>query len=184
MPAIAQDVIGFWKHAGPDKWYKKSVAFDEALRLRFEAVHFAAARGEYDSWMGSAEGSLALLLLLDQFPRNLFRGSAHAFATDPKARSVARNAIQQDHDQQIQPPLQQFMYMPFEHSEDVADQDLAVKLFEVMPKVDGAPDPAKWALMHKEIIDRFGRFPHRNGALGRVTTPEEQAFLDDGGFAG
>ena len=134
--------------------------------------------------MGSADGSLALIILLDQIPRNLFRGSAHAFATDPKARFVARNAILNDYDKQIEPLLVQFMYMPFEHSEDPADQDLGVKLFEALPKPEQGDDPAKWAHLHKEIIDRFGRFPHRNAALGRETTPEEQQFLDDGGFSG
>jgi uncharacterized protein (DUF924 family) len=184
MTTIAEDVTGYWRHAGPGKWYTKNARFDQALRLRFEAVHHAAARGEFDGWMGSADGSLALLILLDQIPRNLFRGSAHAFATDPKARLVARNAVLNDYDKQIEPALVQFMYMPFEHSEDPVDQDLAVKLFTALPPAVEGEDPAKWAKIHKEIIDRFGRFPHRNAALGRETTPEEQQFLDDGGFAG
>jgi uncharacterized protein (DUF924 family) len=184
MTAIAEDVIGYWRHAGPDKWFRKSPAFDQALRLRFEAVHHAAARGDYDGWMGSPDGSLALLLLLDQIPRNLWRGSAHAFATDPKARFVARNAIAFDYDKQIEPGLLQFMYLPFEHSEDPADQSLSVALFETVAEAAGDPEQMKWPLLHKEIIDRFGRFPHRNACLGRITTPEEQAFLDDGGFAG
>lgn len=184
MAAIAEDVVGYWRQAGPDKWFRKNPAFDEALRLRFEAVHHAAARGEYDGWMGSAEGSLALLILLDQIPRNLFRGSAHAFATDLKARAVARNAIAFDYDQQVEPALVPFMYLPFEHSEDPADQALSLALFEAHAEAVGDPEQVRFARVHKEIIDRFGRFPHRNPCLGRVTTAEEQAFLDDGGFAG
>jgi uncharacterized protein (DUF924 family) len=148
-------------------------------------VHHAAARGEYDHWIAEAEGALALLILLDQVPRNLYRGSAHAFATDPKARSIARTAVSAGYDRQIDDDeLVQFFYMPFEHSEDPADQATALRLFAARPAPPGGEDPAKWAKIHKDIIDRFGRFPHRNACLGRETTPEEQAFLDEGGFAG
>ena len=93
MAATPQDVIGFWRSAGPEKWFAKSDRFDQAIALKFEPVHHAAARGEYDSWAATAEGALALLILLDQFPRNLYRGSAHAFATDPKALAIARAAV-------------------------------------------------------------------------------------------
>jgi uncharacterized protein (DUF924 family) len=177
--------VGYWRHAGPAKWYTRNAAFDEALRLRFEPVHHAAARGEYDHWIAEAEGALALLILLDQVPRNLYRGSAHAFATDPKARSIARAALAAGYDRQIDDDdLVQFFYMPFEHSEDPADQATALRLFAARPAGPGGEDPAKWAKIHKDIIDRFGRFPHRNACLGRETTAEEQAFLDEGGFAG
>lgn len=180
MTAHPNDVIGFWLQAGPAKWFKKVVAFDEAIRLKFEPVHHRAARGEYDAWAGTPDGALALLILLDQFPRNLFRGSAHAFATDPKARSIARPAVERGFDKQVEPALRAFFYLPFEHSEDLTDQDFCLALNTEA----GDPDNIKWAAIHRDIIARFGRFPHRNVALGRATTAEEQAFLDEGGFAG
>lgn len=184
MAAIPQDVIGFWRSAGPKKWYAKDAAFDEAIRLKFEPVHHAAARGRYDGWAATPEGALALLLLLDQFPRNLYRGSAHAFATDPKARAVARAAIAAGHDRAVEPAMRAFFYLPFEHSEDLADQDESVAHCRAVLEETGDADPLKWAEIHRDIIVRFGRFPHRNSAFGRVTTEAEQAFLDDGGFAG
>lgn len=184
MAATPIDVVGFWRSAGPEKWFTKNRKFDEALALRFEPVHHAAARGEYDAWMASAEGSLALLILLDQVPRNIYRGSAHAFATDPKARSVARAAVQAGHDREIAPQLRPFIYLPFEHSEDLADQDESVRLFTAHKDATGDADSLKWAQLHRDIIVRFGRFPHRNPCFGRVTTPNEQAFLEEGGFAG
>lgn len=178
------DVIGFWRIAGREKWFRKDSRFDEAIRLRFEPVHFAAARGDYDAWRGTAQGCLALLLLLDQFPRNLWRGSAHAFATDPLARAVARHAVQADFDQEVEPIMRPFFYLPFEHSEDLADQDLSVSLCEALRDATGDEDSLKWAIIHRDIIQRFGRFPHRNAAYGRETTPEELTFLEAGGFAG
>ena len=174
------DVVGFWRDAGPDKWFAKNAKFDERIALRFEPSHFAAARGEHDAWMSSPEGCLALLLLLDQFPRNLFRDSAHAFATDGKALSIAKHAIGEGFDQSIEPVLRPFVYMPLMHSEVLADQEASVVLFEAL----GAKTNLDFAVIHRDIIARFGRFPHRNAALGRATTPEEQAFLEDGGFAG
>jgi uncharacterized protein (DUF924 family) len=180
VSAIPNDVIGFWRQAGPQKWFKKATAFDEAIRLKFEPVHHRAARGEYDAWAETAEGVLALLILLDQFPRNLYRGSAHAFATDPKARSIARAAIERGFDRQVDPIMRNFFYLPFEHSEDIADQDFGIALVTEA----GEAEDLKWARLHRDIVARFGRFPHRNPALGRVTTPAEQEFLDDGGFSG
>jgi len=180
VTAHPNDVIGFWRQAGPAKWFKKAVAFDEAIRLKFEPTHHRAARGEYDAWAETPEGALALLILLDQFPRNLYRNSAHAFATDPKARSIALAAIEKGFDRQVEPLMRNFFYLPFEHSEDLADQDYGV----VLCAETGEPDDLKWARLHRDIIARFGRFPHRNAALGRTTTPEEQEFLDEGGFSG
>jgi uncharacterized protein (DUF924 family) len=179
MAAQPADVLGFWTAAGPAKWFKKDAAFDEAIRLRFEPTHHAAARGEYDAWAETPEGALALLLLLDQFPRNLWRGSAHAFATDPLARKAARTAVAAGHHHAVSQALKGFFVLPFEHSEDLADQDVGVALAETIDA-----DSLKWAKLHRDIIVRFGRFPHRNRVLGRATTPEEQAFLDEGGFAG
>ena len=180
MTAHPNDILGFWRHAGPEKWFKRLTAFDEAIRLKFEPVHHAAARGEYDRWATTAEGALALIILLDQFPRNLYRGSAHAFATDPKARAIARAAIEAGFDRLSDPVLRNFFYLPFEHSEDLTDQDYCLTL---TAETDN-PDDLKWATLHREIIARFGRFPHRNPLLGRETTEDEQAFLDEGGFAG
>lgn len=184
MAAAPQDVVGFWREAGPKKWFAKSEAFDEALRLRFEPVHHAAARGAYDGWAATPEGALALLLLLDQIPRNLYRGSGHAFATDGKARAIARAAWDAGHDRQVEAQLRPFFYLPFEHSEDPADQAFSVRLYTRLRDETGDEESLKWAVLHEEIIARFGRFPHRNAALGRTTTPEEQAFLDEGGFSG
>lgn len=180
MTAIPHDIIGFWLQAGPQKWFKKVVAFDEAIRLKFEPVHHRAARGQYDAWADSPEGALALLILLDQFPRNLYRGSAHAFATDFKALAIALSAVDKGFDRQVEPILRNFFYLPFEHSERLADQDYSLALCTEA----GDADNIKWAGIHRDIIERFGRFPHRNHALGRTTTPEEQEFLDEGGFSG
>ena len=174
------DILAFWTQAGPQKWYAKDDAFDADIRARFEADHHRAARGDYDGWARTSNGALALLILLDQFPRNLYRASAHAFATDPKARAVARAAAARGWHAEVAPELRQFMLLPFEHSEDLADQDAGLALAEAL----GDAEVVKWMRIHRDIILRFGRFPHRNAMLGRVTTPEEQAFLDEGGFGG
>lgn len=174
------DIVGFWRNAGPAKWFKRDVRFDDAIRLKFEPVHYRAACGEYDEWALTPEGSLALIILLDQFPRNLYRGSAHAFATDPKARSVARPAAQRGWHRVVEDQLRQFMLLPFEHSEDLADQDIGLALAQEL----GDPEILKWTTLHRDIIVRFGRFPHRNSALGRLMTAEEHVFLEGGGFAG
>lgn len=188
MTATPQDVLGFWTLAGPAKWFAKSDAFDSAIRLKFEPVHLAAARGKYDDWASDpskgAEGALALVILLDQFPRNLYRDSGHAFATDGKARAITADAIAAGHDKTVAPDLRPFLYLPYEHSESLADQETSVRLFEGLLKDTGDSDSLKWAIAHRDIIARFGRFPHRNKALGRTTTTAEQTFLEEGGFAG
>ena len=184
MTAKPQDVLGFWTAAGPDKWFAKSDAFDDAIRLKFEPVHLAAARGKYDAWANSAEGALALLVLLDQFPRNLYRDSGHAFATDGKARAITAAALAAGHDKAVAPELRPFFYLPYEHSESLADQETSIALCEGLLKDTGDADTLKWAIAHRDIIARFGHFPHRNKCLGRTTTAAEQAFLDEGGFAG
>jgi uncharacterized protein (DUF924 family) len=182
MTAAAADVVEFWREAGSKAWFAKDASFDNAIRERFERVHHAAARGELESWGESAKGSLALLLLLDQFPRNIWRGSPHAFATDPLARRIARRAIAAGHDKEVAADLRPFFYLPFEHSENRADQDAGLAYCEALEMEGG--ENAKWARLHHGIIVRFGRFPHRNQSLGRDTTVEEQAFLDEGGFHG
>jgi len=180
VAANPNDILHFWREAGPEAWFKKSARFDDAIRLKYEPTHFAAARGQYDAWAATADGALALLILLDQFPRNLFRGSAHAYATDGKARRIARDAVAAGFHREVDPPLAQFFVLPFEHSEDLADHDEARRLAAELKD----PHLDKWVELHREIVARFGRFPHRNRALGRTTTAEEQAFLDGGGFAG
>lgn len=180
MVVNAADVVSFWKEAGPERWFNKNAAFDKEIRERFFDTYEAAAAGRLSDWEQSAQGALALLILLDQFPRNMFRGDARAFATDPLARAITAGAIIRGFDSQVPKELRSFFYLPFEHSEDLADQERCIAL----NKASGDADGVKWAEIHADIIRRFGRFPHRNAALGRTTTPEEQAFLDGGGFAG
>ena len=179
-PASAGEVVAFWTAAGPDRWFNKDDAFDAEIRRRFLATHEAAAAGTLAAWEQSAEGALALLILLDQFPRNMFRGSARAFATDSEARAITAAALLRGFDAQVPANLRSFFYLPFEHSEDMADQERGLALYTAAGDADGL----KWAQIHADIIRRFGRFPHRNAVLGRTTTPDEQAFLDAGGFAG
>ncbi len=175
----ATDVVQFWRNAGPQRWFRKDEAFDADFRMRFMAAHEAAARGALDTWTSTAEGALALLILLDQFPRNSFRGTARMFATDAQARDVSRAALASGFDQQTDASLRNFFYLPFMHSEELADQDRALALCTAL-----GPDARHHAQVHRDIIVRFGRFPHRNAVLGRATTPDEQEFLDAGGFAG
>ena len=177
--STAAEVLGFWRGAGPDRWFARSVAFDDLFRARCLDAHLAAARRELDHWMESAEGALALMVLLDQFPRNCFRGTAHMFATDALALRLARDALERGFDREVEPALRLFFYLPFEHSENLDDQRIAVARCAPL----GEPFD-HYAQIHFEVIERFGRFPHRNAAFGRDTTPEEQAFLDAGGFAG
>jgi uncharacterized protein (DUF924 family) len=180
MVASAAEVVTFWQEAGPDRWFNKDDAFDKEIGERFFDTYEAAAAGKLSDWEQSAQGALALLILLDQFPRNMFRGDARAFATDPLARAVTAGAIVRGFDSQVPKELRSFFYLPFEHSEDSADQERCIAI----NKAIGGAENLKWAEIHADIIRRFGRFPHRNAALGRTTTPDEQAFLDGGGFAG
>jgi len=175
----AASVLAFWREAGPKKWFRKDPGFDAEFRERFLTGHEAAARGDLDDWSATADGTLALLVLLDQFPRNAFRGSERMFATDAKALEIARHAIATGMDQQVDAELRNFLYLPLMHSESPTDQQQAVALTEPLDA-----DSHRFALLHQDIIERFGRFPHRNAVLGRATTPAEQAFLDQGGFAG
>ncbi len=174
-----QDIVTFWRDAGYERWYTKDAAFDQELRDRFMATWEAARDGKLSGWQDNDDGVLALLIVLDQFPRNMFRNDARAFSTDALARSVAAHAIAESRDQRIEQGMRSFMYLPFEHSEDMADQERSIALFEQL-----SADSLKWAVLHADIIRKFGRFPHRNAVLGRATTPEEAAFLDEGGFKG
>ena len=177
--ASADDVLAFWREAGYDKWFNKDDAFDAAIREKFLSTYEAAAAGKLSAWEATGEGALALCIVLDQFPRNLFRGDARTYATDPVARAVANRALKRGYDQDVPAELRGFFFLPFMHSEELDDQERCVELYRA-----AGSDDLKYAERHRDIIRRFGRFPHRNALLGRPTTPEEQAFLDEGGFKG
>jgi uncharacterized protein (DUF924 family) len=176
----AAQVVAFWRDAGYQRWFERDAAFDAQCHARFLDAHFAASRRELDHWMGDADGALALVLLLDQIPRNIFRGSAHSYATDPLALHYAAAAIDAGFDREVDPMLRIFFYMPFEHSEELADQQRALALTAALDDASYS----RYAVLHRDVIARFGRFPHRNVALGRINTPEEQAWLDAGGGFG
>lgn len=173
------EVVAFWVDAGPGEWFAARADFDARFRERFLDAHHAAARRELDDWAGTAEGCLALLILLDQFPRNAFRGTGHMYATDPLARHFARRLHAGRGDLGLPEDLRLFCYLPFSHSESPADQDLAVAL-----NAELGPESLRHARGHQDIIRRFGRFPHRNPMLGRDTTAAEAEFLAGGGFSG
>jgi uncharacterized protein (DUF924 family) len=175
----ATGVVGFWREAGPERWFAKDAEFDRRFREHSIDAHWSAAKRDLDGWMRVPEGALALLLLTDQFPRNAFRGTAHMYATDSLARCFAMQAHGQGHMDAVEPSLRVFFCLPLAHSESLADQELSVQLHEAL----GEPWLAH-ARGHRDIVRRFGRFPHRNRLLGRDTTPEEDDFLCSGGFAG
>jgi uncharacterized protein (DUF924 family) len=174
------EIVAFWREAGYDRWYGRDDAFDAEVRQRFLETWQKAAAGELSSWEGSDEGALALVIVLDQFPRNLFRGDALTYSSDALAREVAGRAIDRRVEARIESALRQFLYLPFMHSEHLPDQLRCIELLQR----DGDAENLKYALGHADIIRRFGRFPHRNRILGRETTADEQAFLDGGGFSG
>jgi|SRR5262249_16473402 len=174
------EVLAFWRAAGAAKWFTHDPAFDTEIRARFLPLWQAAAAGHLWTWEDAPESALALAIVLDQFPRNMFRHQARAFATDSRARAVVGRAIARGFDLAVPRAEQLFFYLPFEHSENSADQERSIALF----RATGDAGLLKWAEIHADIIRRFGRFPHRNSALGRTTTHEEQVFLDAGGFAG
>jgi uncharacterized protein (DUF924 family) len=176
--ATPKRVLSFWKKAGPKRWFKSDPEFDHEILDKFLVTHQAAELGKLASWEEEAESALALVIVLDQFPRNMFRTTARAFATDPLALAAARRAIERGFDRKIKLPEKTFLYLPFQHSENLADQETSLKLFEATKD----KELVRWAKLHHDTIQRFGRFPHRNEILGRVSTPEEIAFLDDDGF--
>ena len=175
----AREVLKFWRAAGPSLWFAKDAAFDARFRERFLIAHEAAARGELEHWQATPEGALALVILLDQFPRNAFRGTARMYDTDALARKAAATALAAGYDQRLPRELRKFFLLPFAHSEDLADQERSVALARRI-----GPDDLAHAEHHRDIVQRFGRFPHRNRILGRETTPQEQKYLDDGGYQG
>ena len=182
-PAI-DDVLAFWREAGPDRWYTCDTDFDANIRERFLDLWHDAVAGRLSSWEDSDDGALALVIVLDQFPRNMFRDDARAFATDAKALEVARHAVAAGFDQKVGETGRTFFYLPFEHSEDMSCQDRSVELFRALPGWDQPGSPFQYAQRHWDIIRRFGRFPHRNRTLGRENTPTEAEFLTlpDSGF--
>lgn len=181
---MPEDVLGFWfgrqGESGYGKfrqeWFRKDAAFDEEVRDRFLGLYEEAAAGGHDDWREDARGAVALVIVLDQFSRNMFRDNPRIFDADGKAREAARYAVERALDRELRPLERWFLYMPFMHSENVEDQRLALDLFRSLGKV-GESDPMPFAEGHAEIIERFGRFPHRNTVLGRETTPEEAEFL-------
>jgi len=159
------------------QWFQKDEAFDREVTDRFGALYEQAAAGELDGWREEAESCLALVIVLDQFPRNMFRGDARTHATDGKALDAAKYAIEQALDRELPPFQRMFLYMPFMHAEDARDQRISVGLFEGLAGEAGGPDVVEYAVGHRDIVERFGRFPHRNALLVRETTPEEAEFL-------
>jgi uncharacterized protein (DUF924 family) len=173
-------VIDFWLAAGESRWFTRDAAFDGELSVRFKEALARARDGAFDHWAETPKGALALIILLDQFSRNIHRGTPLAFAADRKALALARSAVARGDHLTMPATLARWIIMPFEHAEDLDAQMRCVALFTVRDP----EDMTHWARLHLEIIARFGRFPHRNAILGRKSTPEELAFLAAGGFAG
>ena len=174
------DILAFWRAAGCDRWYSSDDAFDADLRHRFLGLWRKALAGELSCWEATDDGALALVIVLDQFPRNMFRADVRAYSSDALALEVADRAIARGADRRMAADLLEFLYLPLMHSEHLADQQRCVELFRNTSNADNL----RYAEDHADIIRRFGRFPHRNAVLGRITTPEEQVFLDGGGFSG
>jgi uncharacterized protein (DUF924 family) len=178
--ATAEEIVSFWEKAGKERWFNVDPAFDAEIRARFLETYEAGVAGKLNDWSKTASGALALTLLLDQFPRNLFRGTPRAFASDKLALDLVKDAIDAGFDQRVPEELHTFFYMPFMHSEELAEQERCVALM----RDGGNQQNIKYAEIHRDAIARFGRFPHRNEILGRKSTPEEIAYLEGGGFKG
>ncbi len=185
MPTRSDEVLDFWfEHEDEpgygefrEAWFRKDDDFDREVRDRFESLYEEAASGGLDDWREEARSSLALVILLDQFPRNMFRGDPQTHATDEKALETARYAVDHALDRELPVFQRQFLYMPLMHSEDLEDQRRSIELFELLAAEPGAADMTSYAVGHMKIVERFGRFPHRNDILGRRTTSEEAEFL-------
>lgn len=175
MQRIApQDILDFWyTEEMRSKWFASTPQLDAAIRDQYERLWEAALHGELDDWRSTPDGCLALAIVLDQLPLNMFRGTAKSFASEAKSRDIVRHAIDQGYDKQIDATRLAFLYMPFMHSENLVDQDLSVALFEAA----GLENNLRFARHHREIVRRFGRFPHRNAILGRASTPQELEYL-------
>jgi uncharacterized protein (DUF924 family) len=168
------DIVRFWfEELTPKDWYRKDQALDTEIERRFGAIYAELKSGVPANWLTTPKGWLAAIIVLDQFPRNLFREDRRAFATDAEALALSKRAIAAGIDMKLMPEERAFLYMPFQHSEDAADQARSIELFTAL----GIPSNLDFAQRHKAIIDRFGRFPHRNGVLGRASTEDESEFL-------
>lgn len=181
MTPDPDQVIAFWFGDPPRpsrvEWFRKDAAFDERIRTRFGELHARAARRELEAWRAQARSMLALVVVLDQFSRNLFRNDARAFAQDAHALECAQQAIARGDDATLLPVQRQFLYLPFEHSESLEDQERGLGLMRGLEAFEATRGCAEWAVRHRDIVKRFGRFPHRNAALGRESTAEEVEFL-------
>ncbi len=184
-----QNVLDFWfgatgspEHGKPRAvWFRKSDAFDQEVRDRFLALHASAASGELAAWDETPLSLLSLIIVLDQFPRNMFRNNARAFATDAQALAAAQRMVGRGWDFKLEPLERSFAYLPYEHAEDLAQQQRSVELFGRLSTDAALAEPLRWALKHHDVIAHFGRFPHRNAVLGRVSTPAEMEFLKQPG---
>jgi uncharacterized protein (DUF924 family) len=179
MDKAARALLDYWLGVGPDAWYRGGEALDQEIRDRWGALWEKGRAGELVAWRAAPASCLALVILLDQFPRNMFRNDPRAFATDARALEVAKTAILHGQDRRVGLPERQFFYTPLMHSEVLSDQDHSVRMYLLNFGRDGLLPHAQ---AHREIIRRFGRFPYRNAALGRASTPEEVAFLAEGGY--
>ena len=185
MPSRAGEVLDFWfgREGAPeyghfrDEWFRKDPAFDAKVISRFADLYEEAAAGNLDDWREGAESCLALVIVLDQFPRNMFRGDGRTHAEDDRALGASAYAVEHALDRELPAFQRMFLYMPFMHSESVEDQRRSVEMFERLAGEEGAPDVVSYAVAHRDIVERFGRFPHRNEILARKTTPEEAVFL-------
>ena len=180
--AEVEEVLGFWlDETGTEGWYRRSEDLDRRIVERFRDLWERAARGACDDWMRTSRGALALMILLDQFPRNMFRGSAEAYRSDEHALALAKLAIERGHDKAVAEPERQFFYLPLMHSEALADQERSVRLIKLRLPETGE-DNLEHAVKHREVIRRFGRFPSRNRALGRHDTAAERSYREAGGY--
>lgn len=181
MGVTPAGIVAFWTEAGPDKWFKKDAAFDQTIAARFGTTVDSVLSGELDHWSETPSGALALVLVLDQFTRNIWRDDARAFSGDEKALEISEHAIERGQDMLVPLEGRKWLYMPFMHSERLDVQERGLVYFK-----DRLQDPGtyKFAVLHRDIVERFGRFPHRNAVLRRITTEQEQGFLDEGGFKG
>jgi uncharacterized protein (DUF924 family) len=180
MDPLADDILDFWLGAGTsarDEWFRKDPAFDAAIRTHFGETVEAALGGGYAQWTAEPRGALALVLLLDQFTRNLFRGTPRMFAGDARALAIADAAVAAGQDRALGSFERWFLYMPFEHAEDLGAQEQSIALFSRLAEETGIESPLEWAEKHAAVVRRFGRYPHRNAILGRASTPEEITFL-------
>jgi uncharacterized protein (DUF924 family) len=185
VPSRAGEVLDFWfgREDDPeygqfrDEWFRKDSGFDARVTEQFADLYEEAAAGELEGWRDEAESGLALVIVLDQFPRNMFRGDGRTHAEDDRALGTSKYAVEHALDRELPAFQRMFLYMPFMHSENVEDQRRSVELFERLAGEENAPDVVSYAVGHRDIVERFGRFPHRNEILGRETTPEEAVFL-------